>query len=236
MAGLGKVRGYYDLHLEGAGASKYLQMLGWDGGVLCVDCKHGQRRPEAKGLLTAACIGGDFQKNARTALDSFDLVYAKPDNDKALREACECWEVDMILHASGSLKLDSAMAKLAAEREIAFEINLSVVLEAYGVRRSSILNALHGNLILARKYGMPVVLSSGARGEFEARSPKDMVSFAVLLGLPKDEAVRSVSDNPMELVSRAARRADPNVLLGGLRVVSWGQTTPTCPKRKWGWY
>lgn len=235
------MRQYFDLHVRAPAALKYLKDVGYAGA--CVsreykDLKHFEKTgEEIKGLdiRLAALVSTDFRKKAQSALDAADLIYAQPADEKALRQASECWEVDMICH-SKSLKLDNVSAKMMAQRGIALEISILPILKSFGVSKSAVINTVKHNICLARKYKIPLIFSSGAEGEYGVRAPLDIIAFATVIGLPKQEAVKTVSDNPNMLLQKSSDRADSNILLDGLRVVSWGDINPVSPKRKWGWY
>lgn len=226
---LPKMNTPYDLNVRSVESLDYLHKLGWDGACLVQPYdKKGLKKTTSKelDLLTAAEITGDIRKNARRALDHVDLVFAAGN----AREASECWEVDAIYACRD---IDNVVARFMRERDIALMIDFSELLDARS--KSKVIRVISKNVLLARKYKIPIVMASGAITRFGIRSPRDLACVATLFGLRVTEVKRTVVDNPQQLVRKARDRKDPNVILKGLRVVSWGAQRPQT-KKYWGWY
>ncbi|MFH1054994.1 MAG: RNase P subunit p30 family protein [Candidatus Altiarchaeota archaeon] len=200
---------------------------------------------EKHDTLAGALITSEPTKNARTALDFADLTIVDGRTEDVCREASECYDVDLIVNPEAneerdlirqrSSGLDDIMAAFMAERGIGYLVNIGNILHATGVRRAQTVGRVAQNLRLAKRYGVNVVLSCGARNSFDVRTPQDIILFAANLGLSEGEARNAVTKNPQHYVDRAADRNNPDVLMSGLRVLSWGQAERK-QKRKYGWY
>jgi len=96
------------------------------------------------------------------------------------------------LHSRNS-GLNDVLCKLAKKNNVAVGFSFSDVLNAHSFERALILGRMMQNVALCRKFKVPMVLGSFAFDKLEMRSPKDLVSFALLLGMSPAEAKRSLS-------------------------------------------
>ncbi|OYT26757.1 MAG: hypothetical protein B6U97_03110 [Candidatus Altiarchaeales archaeon ex4484_96] len=190
----------------------------------------------------AALVDKPVRKNARKALKEADFVYALGN----MREASECWEVDMLCiphqkEEGDYMKqrnsgIDHIIARNMAERFIALELNFSDILHTRGRERAVILGRMRQNIRLAHKYDIPLVLTTGSDNLADLRTPMDMLSLARLLGLKPDKAKDTLYSNPNRLLKKSADRRDPNVILKGLKVLDWGNLDKPKEKKMFGWY
>ena len=88
--------------------------------------------------------------------------------------------------------------------------------------------------MLARKYGTPLVLTSGARDKWGLRAPGELMAFGKCLGMTELEARDAVS--PAALLKKVSDRKNPNVILKGLEVLEWGKSKSKDKKKMFGWY
>ena len=130
--------------------------------------------------------------------------------------------------------LDEVMVRYMAERCIGLEIDLSQLLDSYGSYRSQIIARMRQNILLAEKYETPLIISSGAKDAYGMRSPQDISS--VLFSMGCSSPMKALTENPEKMIRKSLDRRDPNILLSGLSVVSWGEQKPHERKRMCGWY
>jgi len=240
---------FYDLNV-GVGDEEILktaQTLGWDGVCLTRDVKKGDGKfcDEVSGLdvLTGAMIPSPIRKNARKALELADMVLVEGGDESVNRKASECWEVDVLAHPERNTNkdfmhqrnsgIDHIMARFMKERCIAIEINFSEVLNSSGNSRARILGRMRQNVMLARKYKTPVVLTSGARDKWGLRAPGELMAFGRCLGMTELEARTAVC--PAALLKKVSDRKNPDIILKGLEVLDWGKSKPK-EKKMCGWY
>lgn len=202
-------------------------------------------------ILTGARLSvkkpDEIQKKARSAIEcGADLVLVAGGDEEINRAAAECWEVDILCHPervqgkdpmdqkfSG---VDDVMARFMAERGIAIEICLHELLSCYGMVRSQVMGRMRQNIMLAKKYDTPIVFTSGAVHPLDMRSPRDIFSLGITLGMDASLAVKALSDYPAMLAKKSRDRRSQNVLLSGLEVVSWGGSRQGREKKLFGWY
>ena len=252
-------RPFYDLHMKPDQTDQaYLTLagIGWAGACRVtsggLDSKPAEERSVdpslqmMRGALITPKTPDSVQKMARSALETADLVLVAGGDEEINRAASECWEVDVICHperVSGKDPLDQknsgiddVMARFMAERGIAIEICLSELLSCYGVVRAQLMGRMRQNIMLAKKYKTPIIITSGARDRFGMRAPQDLCSLGITLGMDPGMAKKAVSDYPAMLIKKSIDRSGSDVLLAGLEVVSWGASKGNQKKKMFGWY
>jgi len=244
-------RRFYDLNVDGKEPDEILktaEILEWDG--ICLtrkfDKNFGKFCDEVSGLdvLIGAMVTSPVQKNARNALEPADIILVDGGDEAINRKASECWEVDILAHPERNSNkdfmhqrnsgIDHIMARFMHERCIAIEISFAEVLNSSGISRARILGRMRQNVILAKKYKTPVVLTSGARDKWGLRAPGDLMAFGRCLGMTELEARGAVC--PAGILKKVRDRKNPNVILNGLEVLDWGKSKPREKKRLYGWY
>lgn len=241
MASREKISPHYDMLVEEA-AVEELRGLGWDGA-----CAVGGKKNDVKDfdLLSAAVVSGDVRNKAREALKKHDLAYFKLGGIDENRKASECWELDAFILTHDYVKnerpgkkpaLDYVSLKNMTERGIYLIIPLNLLVEKTGFLKALTLDCLKRTARLARKAKTSLILASGAKDASELRSWEDLAHYGSIIGVPKQEIKRTVSDNPHLLAGKARDRKNPDIILSGLKVLEWGELAPRKEKGMFGWY
>ncbi len=121
---------------------------------------------------------------------------------------------------------DDAEAELASGSNCALEIELMPLFRLGAADRIDLLGRLREEVALAREFGVPVVLSSGAEEPILMRRPRELAYLGTLLGLSLEEALDALSDVPAGMVERNRAKLDPSFIAPGIRVVRWGRDCP----------
>ncbi|HDD68728.1 MAG TPA: hypothetical protein ENG61_00005 [Candidatus Korarchaeota archaeon] len=101
------------------------------------------------------------------------------------------------------LIFDSVCAKELAKQEGAIEIHLVDLLRSDRRKLLRALKMIRLEVKIARKYGIPVIVSSGATKTIELLDPIVMASLAeTLLGIPREAALNSISDYPYSIIKK----------------------------------
>lgn len=79
--------------------------------------------------------------------------------------------------------MNQVIAKLMKEKNVAYGLSFSQVLDASQEQRAVLIGRMMQNLRFCKKYGVKVVIASFARDPYEMRDYKDLVAFARTLGL-----------------------------------------------------
>ncbi len=89
--------------------------------------------------------------------------------------------------------LNEVLCAIARKNDVAVGFSFSEVLNAELVNRSLILGRMMQNVTLCRKFKVPMVLGSFAFEKSEMRSPKDLISFGVSIGMTPGEAKKALA-------------------------------------------
>jgi ribonuclease P/MRP protein subunit RPP1 len=140
---------------------------------------------------------------------SVDILIVHGGSETVNRTALENPGVDILNHPAfdKSSGLNQVLAKAAAENEVAIGLPLRPLINSRGSRRIRMLSDLRANLDLARKYEVPLVLSSDAMSCFDLRAPMEALALAEICGLEEDEAIDAMSTVPEKIISRKRPRA-----------------------------
>ncbi|MDO8642370.1 MAG: RNase P subunit p30 family protein [Candidatus Woesearchaeota archaeon] len=80
------------------------------------------------------------------------------------------------------------LAALAHDKEKMIAFNFNTILTAQGAARGILLGRMRQNVMLCRRYKVPMLLISGATNLYEMRAAHDMLAFGELIGMAAGEA------------------------------------------------
>jgi len=152
----------------------------------------------------------------------FDVLLVHGGQVSLNREAVETPEVDILTHPEAN-RYDSGMnhvmMKFAAKNSVAIEINFREILMSSKKSRSSILQNIRTNIMLAKKFHAPLIISSGAVSHFELRDPQALASFTSQLGLSLPEANECISKIPEKIVRESEERRGGEWIAPGVKII-----------------
>lgn len=119
----------------------------------------------------------------------------------------------------GKVWFDRHQAKLAKGALCCYEININEMLREQR-RRAQALRHLKKEAGNALRYGVPVILSSGASSIFHMREPRALAALLDILDIGEEAAFEMISTNPWRLVERNRRKLEPGFVAPGVRRVS----------------
>lgn len=128
----------------------------------------------------------------------YDVLLVKGSDLLLNRKAVETKEVDILTHPEYKRRdsgFNHVMAKLAAENNVAIEINFREILNSSKNTRANIMHKIKNNVELCKKYKAPIIICSGSVTHWQLRDPKILMSMGCLLGLELREAKKAVSRN-----------------------------------------
>ena len=133
------------------------------------------------------------------------------------RAACEDERVDILLHpADGKTSgVNHVLAKLAADKYVAIGFELQPIICNKGGSRVRALSYYKTNFALAKKYGVPFVVVSGAMSTYDMRDVRASIALCRLFGMGKKDAVKGLSFYPSEIL----RRRSPGYIMEGVELV-----------------
>jgi ribonuclease P/MRP protein subunit RPP1 len=259
------MKNYYDLHIHSKEPEKTVKLaetLGYRG-ICLVEYFDKENKFESfannvselsgqtkVNLLVGAEIKtkktGEIQKKARSALRYADLIIVSGGDERTNRAVSDCWEADVLAHPEREAErdamefrnsgIDHITAKFMAERGIAIEINFSDILNSRGMLRSQIIARMAQNIMLSKKFGVPLITTSGAHEDLGLRAPMELAAVAMQLGMKEEQAIKTIGENPAGIVRKARDRKNPKIITKGLEVLKWGKTRPQKEKKQFGWY
>jgi len=152
----------------------------------------------------------------------FDVLLVHGGQVSLNREAVETPEVDILTHPEAN-RYDSGMnhvmMKFAAKNNVAIEINFREVLMNSKKSLSGVLQNMRTNIMLAKKYRTPLIVSSGAVSHWELRDPQSLASFASQLGMDLTEATTCVSKVPEKIVRESEGRRSAEWIQPGVKIM-----------------
>lgn len=116
-----------------------------------------------------------------------------------------------------------AEAELASNGLACLEIDMKPLLTLEGPSRIRLLSSLRRETAIAKKSGVPIVMSSGASGELLMRRPLEQAALANLFDLGQTAALDAVSRNPMSIVKRNLEKLGSRFVAPGIRIVRRGK-------------
>jgi len=172
-------------------------------------------------------------KNARDLLNTlrkvrraFEVIAVYCSSREIAIQAAKDQRVDLLFFSQSDPKkhfFSTSEAKLASEKNAALEINLAPLIYLEGYSRIRLLNVLRRETLIAAKFGVPIILSSGASSPQMLRKPEDYVFLTYLIGLDAHAAEQAISDNPRKIVERNRRKLSQNYMCPGVYLVKRGE-------------
>jgi ribonuclease P/MRP protein subunit RPP1 len=87
------------------------------------------------------------------------------------------------IHSADKTAFDHVTAKMAADNNVAVDLDLSVLIAARGIARQRAINRYRDVLTLERRFEFPVSLSSYARSYLELRAVREISGLCSLIGM-----------------------------------------------------
>ena len=166
------------------------------------------------GLEVIAGNAKALHSRVASARTRFPFIAVHGGTEEINRAACENPDVDVLVHPeSGSgdgnrnrkgngncvRALSIAAVKAAEKNRVAIGFDLSPMIRLRGGQRSRWLEVVHRNMVLVRKFDLPVVITSGAGSHLDLRSPRDLAALAEVAGFEAEE-VKTALEYPARVL------------------------------------
>ena len=166
----------------------------------------------------------DLQRMLRGSRRRHEVVSVLCLSKGVARQAANDPRVDLLRFPMGPSRsrapwFDRQQASLAGEGSSHFEVVASDLLAQDPDRLGYVIKQLRKEVLNARRYDVPVVLSSGADSVYGMRDPRSLAAFMSLVGLGEEEALDLVSVNPWALVERNRDKLSASYVSPGVRVM-----------------
>lgn len=146
----------------------------------------------------------------------FEVVGVECSSSQVAAVAARDRRVDIIYFPLTNLKVRFKHT-IAHVSTSALEINLVELISLKP--RSSIIERIANEASIARKNGIPIVISTGAAELLSIRAPREMAACGLLFNLKFSEALDSVSKIPVAIIERNRDKLSPSYVAEGIRVV-----------------
>jgi len=152
----------------------------------------------------------------------FEVIAVVCNSKNMARLAAKDSRVDLLCFRALEPKkrfFDNAEAELSSKSSAAFEISMAAILSSDGFIRVRFLSCLRREVETAKKFSVPVVISSGATNALLLRKPQDYASLAFLFSMDLSPALEALSKNPIGLVERNRKKQSPEYVAPGIRII-----------------
>ncbi|MBP2029407.1 ribonuclease P/MRP protein subunit RPP1 [Methanohalophilus levihalophilus] len=226
---------YYDLCIHSSPEGEHdcgqmlamAQYLGYSG--VCISNHSDSIDPDipAGGGSINVCNGIEIRVSKPSKLHGLigkyrtekDVIIVHGGTESINRAAVENPNVDVLNHpfTQKDSGMNHVLAKEAAENNVALAFNVDILIQLKGGKRVYALSNFRNNLQLARKYDVPILLTTNAMSIYDLRAPREVIALAGLFGMTFEEATAALSDVPAGIISRNRRLAGS--VCDGVRVI-----------------
>ena len=168
----------------------------------------------------------ELMRQLRRLRRKFEVVCVACENKAVARQAAKDRRVDLLnfpLLDFRSRFFDRAEAELSSNSLAALEIDVKPLLVLEGPARVRLLSSLRREAAIAKKFQVPIVVSSGVSEERLLRKPREIAALASLFGLDEDSALKAVSQSANAIVKRNREKLGSKFVAPGIRVVKEGK-------------
>jgi ribonuclease P/MRP protein subunit RPP1 len=197
--------------------------LGYDGIIICNHIGFEKFfRPDAvnelKGIKVAFGVEvvannpRSMRSRVAAARGRFPFVAVHGGSEETNKAACEDPEVDVLFHPEeGRRVLGIAAARAAQMNQVAIGFDLRPLIHLRGSSRSRWLEVVQRNLILARKFELPMIITTGSRSHLDIRAPRELRALAEMAGFESCETEEALRYPARVLELNSRRWAGPGV-------------------------
>ena len=168
----------------------------------------------------------DLLKSLSLFRRKVEIISVKCNSKSVARQAAKDRRVDILSFSHLDMRkrfFDSAEAELASSASALLEFDLAPLISLYGFQRIRLLSKMRIEVLTAKKYGVPIILSSGADDVRFLRKPGDYASLGYLFGLDIGDAKKALSEIPKEMIERNRRKLSLNYVAPGIYIVRRGK-------------
>ncbi len=168
----------------------------------------------------------ELVRNLRRLRRKFEIIAVICDSKNIARQAAKDHRVDLLNFPQFDFRrrfFDRAEAELASKSLAALEIDIKPILTLEGPDRIKLLSSLRKEKAIAKKFRVPIVISSGASDVTLLRKPKELAALSFLFDLDEASAIKAVSENPISIVKRNREKLSPRFVAPGIRIIRRGK-------------
>ena len=170
----------------------------------------------------------DLMRFLRKFRRKLEVICIICDEKEIARQAAKDRRVDLLNFPSLDYHkrfFDRAEAELASCSQTALEVDVKSLLVLEGPPRVRLLSSLRREVIIAKEFHVPVVVSSGVGEARLMRMPRDLASLAYLFALSETESLDAVSTNPNSIVMRNREKLTSKFVAPGITILNEGESS-----------
>jgi RNase P/RNase MRP subunit p30 len=168
----------------------------------------------------------ELVRQLRRLRRKFEVVSVMCESKAVARQAAKDRRVDLLNFPLLDFRkrfFDGAEAELARNALAGLEVDVKPLLVLDGATRVRALSWLRREVTVARKFGVPVVVSSGVARALLLRKPREMAALGFLFGLDEASGLEAVSESAWAIVKRNREKLGAGFVAPGIRVVREGK-------------
>ena len=168
----------------------------------------------------------ELLRQVRLLRRKFEVVCVSCENKGVARQAAKDRRVDLLSFPLLDFRrrfFDRAEAELASNSLAALEVDVKPLLVLEGPMRVRLLSSLRREVAIAKKFHVPVVISSGVSRELLLRRPRDLAALAFLFGLDEASGLEAVSRSANLIVKRNREKLSRGFVAPGIHVIKEGK-------------
>ncbi len=173
-----------------------------------------------KGLELSCKNQEEVKKKVQKSRKKADIVMVHGGDLRINRAVCENRSVDILSEPYRNRRdsgLNHVLARKASENNVAIEINLNTFLKTNLRYRHRVISQFRHIMALKRKYNFAVIITSGARSDYELRNPLDIFALSYCFGMTKNESFEALSTTPHHIIEINNQR--DSFVVDGVRTI-----------------
>ena len=164
----------------------------------------------------------DLTKSLRRIRRKYVIIAVECHSKNVARQAAKDNRVDILnfpvsISARRRVRFDRQEASLAGGANSVYEVNVSDLLGVGPLILSRLLSMFREEVENAKRYDVPVIVSSGADEPLMMREPRSLAAVLSLLGLDEKESLDAVSTTPWGIAEGNREKMGPRFVMPGVR-------------------
>jgi ribonuclease P/MRP protein subunit RPP1 len=164
----------------------------------------------------------DLTKSLRRIRRKYVIIAVECYSKNVARQAAKDNRVDILnfpvsISARRRVRFDRQEASLAGGANCVYEVNVSDLLGVGPLILSRLLSTFREEMENAKRYDVPVIVSSGADEPLMMREPRSLAAVLSLLGLDEKESLDAVSTTPWGIAEGNREKMGPRFVMPGVR-------------------
>jgi len=164
----------------------------------------------------------DLTKSLRRIRRKYVIIAVECHSKNVARQAAKDNRVDILnfpvsISARRRVRFDRQEASLAGGANCVYEVNVSDLLGVGPLILSRLLSMFREEVENAKRYDVPVIVSSGADEPLMMREPRSLAAVLSLLGLDEEASLDAVSTTPWGMVEGNREKLGLGFVMPGVR-------------------